>query len=594
MDQVPVISEIDVQNWVGTKSYQKGYRYYEDEAILNPRLRGQSLIAECQGSQPMPYRVEVRLGPEGIEWGNCTCPAGEGGHCKHAAALLLTWLHEADGFVEVPELDKLLENRNKDELISLIQQMVSRHPDLEQMLELSALINLGPGEPLPAELIAQQARRAFTSAGGETGGDNAQIANNLQPILDLGEDLLDREDVTNAAAVYCTLMETILTYDDCLYHDEGGDLGQVVAECEQGIEVCLQNTQNRLPQASAAGNPALRKTLLRSLFDMLLWDLQAGGLGYADETPAILTTQATADEKQQIAEWVQAELPNGEDWDEDYQRRALGGLWLMVMGDQLDDAEYLRICRETRRTQDLIDRLLYLGRVEEALSAANQAGRYNLTTIADLFEEHGHAEIALQLVQSQPQSETDIQLLEWLKQYAYRHNQPEEAMRLAESLFWQAQTLENYYALLESSAAMGEREPVRARVLERMESAGNFSLLVEIYLLENEIDLALGALERVNPNIWSSRISILRRQVAQAVEIPRPHEAIRQYLLLAEDLIEHRTRGSYAEAARLLQQIRKLYRGLGEEDRWQQILSGLRQEYRRLPAFMDELRRAGL
>ena len=32
------------------------------------------------------------------------------------------------------------------------------------------------------------------------------------------------------------------------------------------------------------------------------------------------------------------------------------------------------------------------------------------------------------------------------------------------------------------------------RVLERLENAGNFSLLVEIYLLENEIDLALGAL----------------------------------------------------------------------------------------------------
>jgi hypothetical protein len=594
MDRVPAISEIDVQNWVGIKSYQKGYRYYEDEAILNPRLRGQSLISECQGSLPTPYRVEIRMGPEGILWGNCTCPAGEGGHCKHAAALLLTWLHEAEVFVEVPELDKLLENRSKDELISLIQQMVSRHPDLEQMLELSALVNLEPGEPLAADLIAQQVRRAFSSAGGDTGGDNAQIADNIQPILDLGEDLLDREDAINAATVYRTLMDTILTYDDCLYHDEGGDLGQVVAECEQGIEECLQSTQKPLPRDRDPRYPALRQELLRALFDLFLWDLQAGGLGYADETPEILSTQATVEEKRQIAEWVQAELPNGEEWDEDYQRRALGGLWLVLMGDQLDDEEYLRICRETRRTQDLIDRLLYLNRVDEALSAAKQAGRYNLTNIADLFEEHGRPEIALHLVQSQPQSETDIQLLEWLKQHAHRHNQPEEAMRLAESLFWQAQTLENYYALLEASAALGARDNVRARVLERLESAGNFSLLVEIYLLENEIDLALGALERVNPNIWSSRISILRRQVAQAVEVPRPHEAIRQYLLLAEDLIEHRSRGSYAEAARLLQQIRKLYRGLGEEERWQQILSGLRQEYRRLPAFMDELRRAGL
>ncbi len=594
MDRAPVISEIDVQNWVGTKSYQKGYRYYEDEAILNPRLRGQSLIAECQGSLPTPYRVEIRLAPEGIQWGSCTCTAGEGGHCKHAAALLLTWLHEPDSFVEVPELDKLLENRSKEELISLIQQMVSRHPDLEQMLELSVLIDMEPGKPLPAELIAQQVRRAFTSAGGDSGGDNAQIADNLQPILDLGEDLLDRENGISASTVYQALMETILSYDDCLYNDEGGDLGQVVAECEQGIEECLQSTQKPLPRDRDARFPEIRLGLLHTLFDLFLWDLQAGGLGYADETPSILSAQATAEEKQQIAEWVQAELPNGEDWDEDYQRRAMGGLWLILLGDQLDDEEYLRICRETHRTQDLIDRLLYLGRVEEAVSTAKQAGRTSITTIADLFEEHGHSEIALQLVQTQSQSENDIQLLEWLKQYAHRHEQPEEALRLAETLFWQAQTLENYYALLEASAALGQRDTVRARVLARLESAGNFSLLVEIYLLENEIDLALGALERVNPNIWSSRISILRRQVAQAVEGPRPHEAIRQYLLLTEDLIEHRTRGSYAEAARLLQQVRKLYRAVGEEDRWQQILSGLRQEYRRLPAFMDELRRAGL
>ncbi len=594
MDTVPVIVETDVQNWVGTKSFQKGYRYFEDEAILNPRQRGQSLIAECQGSQPTPYRVEIRLGPDGILWGSCTCTAGEGGHCKHAAALLLTWLHEPGMFVEVPELDKLLENRTKDDLISLIQQMVSRHPDLEQMLELSALSSVAPGEPLDADLIAQQVRRAFSSAGGGSGGDNAQIADNLQPILDLAEDLLDRDDLLNASTIYRTLMDSMLAYDDCLYNDEGGDLGQVLAECEQGIEECLQSTQSQPEGYGDLRYSEIRRELLRTLFDLFLWDLQAGGLGFADETPSILSAQATPGEKQQIAGWVQAELPNGEDWDEGYQRRALGGLWLVLVSDQLDDEAFLRICRETGRTQDLIDRLLDLGRVDEALAAARQAGRHNLSNIADLFEEHDHPDLALQLVQSQPDSETDIQLLEWLKLYAHRHDQPQEALRLAETLFWQAQSLENYYARLEAAAAMGERDAVRARVLERLESAGNFSLLVEIYLLENEVDLALAALERVNPNIWSGRMAVLRRQVAQAVEAPRPHEAIRQYLLLAEELIEQRTRGSYAEAARLLQQIRKLYHGLGEEERWQQIINGLRQEYRRLPAFMDELRRAAL
>ena len=146
--------------------------------------------------------------------------------------------------------------------------------------------------------------------------------------------------------------------------------------------------------------------------------------------------------------------------------------------------------------------------------------------------------------------------------------------------------------MLEAAAVLGQREIVRQRVLDRLENAGNFFLLVEIYLLENEQDLALAALERVNPDIWWGRMSLLRHQVAQAFELPRPREAIRQYMILAEDLINQRSRGSYAEAARLLQLVKKLHHGLGEEDRWEKTINSIRQEYRYLPALLDELRRA--
>ena len=585
MNRVPDLTEIEVQNWVGTKSFQKGYRYFEDETILNPRRRGQSLIAECQGSQPVPYRVEIRFGPDGgILEGTCTCKAGEGGRCKHAAALMLTWLHEPDLFVDVPEIDQLLENRSNADLISLIQQMVSRHPDLEQFLELSALSNLAPGEPLQPDLIAQQVRRAFSSTGGDMGGDNAEVAEYLQPILDLGEDLLDREDAANAATVYQTLLDSMLSYDACLFNDDAGDLGQVLAECEQGVEDCLNSTRD----------PQLRLSLLRSLFELFVWDLEAGGLGYSDETPLVLTQQSTHEEKQTIAEWVKAELPDGEDWEGDRQLRAMGGLWLGLMAENMDDETYLRICRETGRTRDLTDRLLQLGRVDEALAVARQASSSDITRFADLFEKNGHSDLAVQLIKEQPNHETEIPLLEWLKYFALLHDQPEEAVRLAGIIFWQAQSLDNYNALLEAAGALNQRESTRAQVIERLENARNFSLLVEIYLLENKFDLALEALERVNPDIWGERLATLRRQVAQAVESPRPREAIRQYLLLVNQLIDQRTRGSYAEAAQLLQQVRALYQQLDEEDDWNQLIQGLKQEYQHLPALVDEMRHAGL
>lgn len=583
MVQPPAVNEDDVREWVGNKAFQRGYQYYEDEAILNPRRRGQSLIAECQGSQPAPYRVEIRLGAEGILDGSCSCPAGEGGHCKHSAALLLTWIHDPEFFSDVPELEQVLEGRSREDLVSLIREMVTRHPDLEQLLELSALSNLPSGEILQPDLISRQIRRAFSSAGGEE-GDNAAIADNLQAILDLGEDLLDREDVRNAATVYETLLEGILSYEDCLYNDQGGDLGQVLAECEQGIRDCLSSTRQ----------PEMRQGLLHTLFTLFLWDLQAGGLGYGDETPSILAELANPAEKQMIAGWIQAELPAGKDWSDDFQRRALGGLWLALAKDALDNETFLRICRETGRTQDCIARLLDLGRVDEALAEARSAPKNSITAIADLFEEHGHPRLARQIISEQPGSETELQLLWWLKEYAQRHEQPQEVLRLAESLFWRSQSMDNYASLLEAAAALGEEDSARVRVLERLENAGNFSLLVEIYLHDNELDLALAALEHVSPEIWGGRKAVLRQQVALAMEVPRPHDAVRQYLLLAQGLIGQRNRGSYAEAAALLQRIRSIYQGLGEESRSDSIIQSLRSEYRRLPALLDEMRRAGL
>ena len=583
MRLLPEIGEEVIQAWVGNKAFERGYRYYEDDTILNPRKRGDSLIAECQGSQPTPYRVEIHLGAGGVDWGMCTCPAGEGGHCKHAAALMLTWVYEPVLFNEVPELETVLQNRSKEELIELIQQMLARRPDLEQLLELSAMSRMEEGEVLNPDHIAQQVQRAFSMAGGEL-GDNAAIAENLRPVLNLADQFLEREDIRNAATIFQTLMESLLAYENSLYNDENGDLSQILAECEQGMQECLEDLEDHEQRA----------VLLRALFEFYLWDARAGGRGYADETPMILAEQSTPEEKQQIAGWLQAALTEGNDRPARFERRVLGAFWLELVGETLDHENYLRICQETGLTHYLVDRLLLLNQIPEALEAASQEQGRRLTSMADLFEKYGHPETAWKLVHEAPDSETDTSLLSWLKAYAARHHQPQEALRLAENLFWQQQVLENYKALLQSAEAMGESAATREQALRRLESAGNFSLLVEIYLAENELDLALAALERVNRELWRDRISFLRQQVAQAVETPRPREAIRQYLLLAEDLIAQRARGSYAEAARFLQQIRKLYLGLGEIEAWNRLISDLRQEYRRLPALQDELRRAGL
>jgi len=132
---IPQFSEDDIPKRVGERSFERGRRYFQGGAIRNARRQGPTLKAYCEGSRPEPYRVQVTFGSKGIEEADCSCPVGAGGHCKHVAALLLTWLHRPEEFREVEELDKALERRSKAELIALIKQMLLLWPELEEILE---------------------------------------------------------------------------------------------------------------------------------------------------------------------------------------------------------------------------------------------------------------------------------------------------------------------------------------------------------------------------------------------------------------------------------------------------------------------------
>ena len=79
----------------------------------------------------------------------------------------------------------------------------------------------------------------------------------------------------------------------------------------------------------------------------------------------------------------------GEGGDQDFstgwRRETFGGLLLNLEEDTLDDETYLRICRETGRTGDVVERLLTLGRVDEARREVAQTSDYALLELVDVF-----------------------------------------------------------------------------------------------------------------------------------------------------------------------------------------------------------------
>ena len=292
---------------------------------------------------------------------------------------------------------------------------------------------------------------------------------------------------------------------------------------------------------------------------------------------------------------MRAALPVGDSWSDNYHRQIYGGFLLRLKADELDNEAFLLLCRETGRLHDLVDRLLTLGRVDEATVEARQAGDYELLHLADLFLTHDHPDLAERLIRERAQTSQDTRLTVWLKKQAEERGDLEEALSLTEALFWHRPTLEGYRETKRLAQPLERWDELKATILADLADEEKFALLTQIHLQEGEVDQALETVEQIQTPRWGwGWGEPLRIQVAGAAEESRPRDAIRLYIEQAERLIAARGRGNYATAATYLRRVRDLFVRLGERVTWQAFITDLRDRNRRLRALKDELNKAGL
>jgi len=269
---------------------------------------------------------------------------------------------------------------------------------------------------------------------------------------------------------------------------------------------------------------------------------------------------------------------------------------LALQSYTLDDEAFLDICRQTGRLQDLVDRLLQLNRVDEAVSESEKAGDYYLLALADIFVRHGHGSLAQRLIRDRSETSRDTRLTVWLKDYAIKQGNLPEALELSKRLFWMTPSLAEYLEIAKLANQLQCWLKLQSEMLDRLSKNKQFGLLVEIYLEEGEINLALDALEQARTaarHRWEYPYS-LELLVAKAAENGYPEQAIQLYLNQINSLIACRGRRNYAEAANHLKTVRGIYKRLGRQSEWQPLVVNLRQENRMLRAFLDELNKAGL
>ncbi len=573
MSNMPKLTEKQVERFLGSRTFASDRAFARAGSLDNARAEGLSLKADFEGSMPYPYRAEVVLGPDGVVSINCNCSGHKYGPCKHVAAILFTWLDQPEQFRTVQSIDSMLAQLDRDGLVALIHKMLDRAPELEALFELP-LPGMNKNVLVKVGTIRAQIANALNSAPRHEWRASSVVARELENLLDTADEYLDNEAWQNAMIIFETMARDVLEEYET-FNDHEGEFHGIVSSCIEGLGKCLSGF--------GKSEKALRLQIMRALFDTFMWDVDFGGIDMGVDAPDVISREGSGEEKDKVTEWLLAATNEDErgDW--------LNGIIFDLQAHKMNDEEYLDYCRRARRFNSLIERLLVLGRVDEATNEARLVHDRTLISLNGLFTEHNQPNLVEQIARERlPENRSRI-LLEWLLKLAQKRENKQEILQFREQLFWVDASLERYTDIKEAAIQVGIWSDLRGPLMSRLTKASKHDLITEIHVVEKEIKNALNTLRKTRSS-WG--YSDLATKVARAAETTHPHDAINIYLSLSTSLIDKRGRGNYAIAAQHLIRIRDIYLKMNDPAAWQKVISRVRADNTRLTALADEMRKA--
>lgn len=646
------LSANQIKLFTDSGSFTRGRKYQRDGHIFQPIRRGTTIQAFCQGSSGGPYHVWATLAtddqPSLTSPTSASCNCLRGGFCQHIVALVLTWIEQPEKFAMQPTVPELLAGRSREQLVELIDTIITAVPELIQVLEMPDLETASlTDDPVDERAIRRQIDAAIPNertnpssviygfdeaAFGEDGrftlgsfGSSGINTGVLEHLVALGESYGTAKQWRNALSVFATLVEQVAprlgeggthAFGSIFFEfgDEGG-LEPVLSQCDTALAALLE-MQAKLPEAERF-TAEERDRLIEALYTIWAADVEAGGLDLARYGPMIISRAATPEERHQVGAWVRALLtpetsqssqPSpGAEW------RSRAAIWFLVLlgpDGGLSEEQALTEYRNAGLWADAADLLFQTGRVEEsvALAARHLPEAEALVSFASLLVGTGDSiriEQAIKLVddclwEREGKNPNDDEILStWLQHHLAEHGRPDEALKLARRLFEKQPSYQTYEAVREL-ATLPERtgeswDKMRPSLLTSLTKQKDWPALATIHLEAAELPEGLAAFKRVEPNgTFAYWWPDMAEYVAAAVAPTLPDEAIPIYQTLAGKKIEARNRESYRAAANFLAEERQLLLAGGREDEWLTKIARLREQHKTLRALQDELNKRGL
>ncbi len=200
-------------------------------------------------------------------------------------------------------LKKKLEQREKSELIAIVQHMLRQEPELEWLLNTPLPIASSLKVSIDPKMYQQQVLAAMSANDNQRKRKRDEVQRRLTAIKSVADEFAKQENYAAALTIYEVLVSEVIDHFND-YRDEYIAFSVILVGCIDGLDSCFAGEED---------NPEMRLRVLRTLFAICRFYTDSG-MDLDEDIPGLLLGNTTLEERQIIAGWVQDALTHKAAW----------------------------------------------------------------------------------------------------------------------------------------------------------------------------------------------------------------------------------------------------------------------------------------
>lgn len=194
-------------------------------------------------------------------------------------------------------LKKNLEQREKPELIAIIQHMLRQEPELQWLVNTPLPSASSRKSSLDPEVYRQQVLAAMAAGENQRKRKRGEVQRRLTAIKTIADEFVKQENYAAALTIYEVLISEIIEHFNA-YRDEYVTFSIILMGCIDGLDSCF---------AGEEGNPEMRLRVIRVFFAIYRFYTDSW-MDLDEDIPGLLVGNTTPEERQIIAGWLRDAL----------------------------------------------------------------------------------------------------------------------------------------------------------------------------------------------------------------------------------------------------------------------------------------------